>query len=131
MNERIAIIAGVRSPFIKSGTELRSLDADDLGASVIRKLILKSSVSVNDIDEVIIGNVAQPSKAANVARVASLKAGVPDSVPAYTVQRNCASGMEAISTSINKILVSQADTVISGGTESMSNIPFLYSKKIK
>jgi acetyl-CoA acetyltransferase family protein len=131
MNERIAIIAGVRSPFIKSGTELRSLDADDLGASVIRKLILKSSVSVNDIDEVIIGNVAQPSKAANVARVASLKAGVPDSVPAYTVQRNCASGMEAISTSINKILVSQADTVISGGTESMSNIPFLYSKKMK
>ena len=131
MNERIAVIAGFRSPFVKAGAQLSSLDADDLAASVIRSLLLKSSVNINDIDEVIIGNVAQPSKAANVSRVAALKAGIAHHVPAYTVQRNCASGMEGISTSINKILADKLDTVLCGGTESMSNIPFLYSKQMK
>ena len=131
MKERIAVVNGVRSPFIKAGSSFKHIEADDLGSSVLRDLLLKTNLNGVDVDEVIIGNVAQPSKAANVARVVSLKAGLADHVPAYSVQRNCASGMEAISTAINKLLADQLDTVVAGGTESMSNIPFLYSKKMK
>ena len=78
----------------------------------------------------ILGNVAQPATAANISRVASLKAGLPVSVPAYTVHRNCASGMESITTAANKILAGEAEIIIAGGTESMSNIPFLFNRKM-
>lgn len=131
MKERIAIVCGKRSPFSKAGSVLSKMSADDLAAKVLRKLMLSSPVKGKDIDEVIVGNVAQPSNAANIARVIALKAGIPESVPAYSVQRNCASGMQSISTAINKLLSDQADTIIAGGAESMSNIPFLYRPEMK
>tara|TARA_B100001989_G_scaffold253218_1_gene238946 strand:+ start:522 stop:1811 length:1290 start_codon:yes stop_codon:yes gene_type:complete len=131
MKERIAIVDGKRSAFLKAGTEFKTIDADDIGAQTLRRFMLSSQVGYRQIDEVIVGNVSQPSKAANVARVLALKAGFSDTVPAYSVQRNCASGMEAVSTAINKILAGYADIVVAGGTESMTNIPFLYSSKMK
>ena len=131
MKERIAIVEGKRSAFTKAGSILKHLDADDLGAHVLKSLLASSQCSMDDIDEVIIGNVSQPSKAANIARVIALKAAMPIATPAYTVHRNCASGMEAVSTAINKILVGKAGVVVAGGTESMSNIPLLYSPQMK
>ncbi|HLD76586.1 MAG TPA: acetyl-CoA C-acyltransferase, partial [Rickettsiales bacterium] len=82
------------------------------------------------IDEVIIGNVAQPADSANIARVIALKAGLPESIPAFTVHRNCASGMEAMTTAMSKIQNGEHQIVLAGGVESMSNIPLFYGKKM-
>lgn len=130
MTERLAIIDGVRTPFAKAGTKLRGYSADDLGAIPVRELMSRVSISPSDVDEVIIGNVAQPANAANIARVIALKAGFPNATSAFTVHRNCASGMESISTAYNKIFAGHADIIVAGGTESMSNIPLLFGKKM-
>ena len=131
MKERIAIVDGLRTPFVKAGTLLSEYSADDLGAIPVRELMARVSLSYSDIDEVIIGNVAQPSNAANIGRVIALKSGFPNTISAYTVHRNCASGFESISSGAVKILAGEAECIVAGGTESMSNIPFLYSKKMK
>ena len=129
MKERIAIVEGVRSPMAKAGTALKDTPADDLGAMVLRETLIRSKVDPKEIDEVIVGNVAQPANAANIARVMALKAGVPNSVPAFTVHRNCASGMEAITSAMNKIAAGHGDVFLIGGAESMSNIPLLFNRR--
>lgn len=130
MKERIAVVSGERSPFVKAGTVFKDVAADDLGASVLREHLLRSQLSNDSIDEVVLGCVGQPSNAANIARVVALKAGLSESIPAYTVARNCASGMEALSTASNQLLADGADIIVAGGTESMSNYPLLFSKRM-
>lgn len=130
MKERIAIISGFRSPMTKAGGSLKNVSAHDLGARVAKEVILRSKIDPQKIDEVIIGNVAQPGDAANISRVIALKSGVPESVPAFTVHRNCASGMEAITTATSKILNDEAEIILAGGVESMSNIPLLFNAKM-
>ena len=92
------IIAGLRTPFIRMGTDFAGLSAADLGRHVCAALLLRTGIDPAEIDEVILGCVAQPIDSANVARVIALRSGVPKSVPAVTVNRNCASGMEAVTT---------------------------------
>ncbi|MBT5855913.1 thiolase family protein [bacterium] len=128
--ERIAIVDGIRTPMAKSGTDFASIEADDLGAIPVRELLARTNLNPNEIDEVIIGNVAQPAHAANVGRVISLKAGVPKHVHGITVHRNCASGMESISSGMNRIHLGESNIVLAGGVESMSNIPLLYNKSM-
>lgn len=128
--ERIAILDGIRTPMAKVGTFLRDMEADELGAVSAREILQKTNIDPKRIDEVIIGNVAQPAHAANVGRVIALKAGVPIQVPAITVHRNCASGMEAITTGMNRIHLGESKIVLAGGVESMSNIPLLFNKKM-
>ena len=130
MKERIAIIAGFRSPMGKAGGAMKNLTAHDLGARIVKEVLIRSKVDPKQIDEVIIGNVAQPAEAANIARVIALKAGIPESVPAFTVHRNCASGMEAMTTATSKILNGEAEIILAGGVESMSNIPLFFGKKM-
>jgi len=130
MKERVAIVDGIRTPFCRAGGVLRAMSADDLGAVVVKELMARTEFPPEQIDELIFGNVAQPVEAANVARVLALKAGLPTSLPAYTVHRNCASGMESITTGANKILAGQADVIVAGGTESMTNIPLMYGRKM-
>ncbi len=127
MNERIAIIDGIRTPFGKAGGMLKDMTADELGAVVVKEIMARNPL---EIDEVIFGNVAQPSDAANVSRVIALKGGLPDRVPAMTVHRNCASGMESITSAASRILIGDSDIILAGGTESMSNIPLLYGRKM-
>ncbi len=129
MKERIAIIDGVRTPMAKAGTALKDLPADDLGTPVVREVFERSGLEPEEIDEVIIGNVAQPAKAANIARVIALKAGLSKHTPAYTVHRNCASGMEAITDGALKIASGYASVILAGGVESMSNIPLIFNKE--
>ncbi len=126
--ERIAIIDGIRTPFCKMNTAFNYLSAQELGRIAARELIERSGFDVNNFDEVIFGCVGQPADAANIARVIGLGAGVPKSVPAYTVHRNCASGIEAVVSAAIKIQVGEGRCILAGGTESMSNIPFFYSK---
>ncbi len=128
--ERIAVVAGFRSAMGKAGGVLKDLSASDLGARVAKEVVLRSNIDAALIDEVIIGNVAQPADSANIARVIALKAGLPESIPAFTVHRNCASGMEAMTTAMSKIQNGEAQIILAGGVESMSNIPLFYGKKM-
>src|SRR6267378_3501704 len=95
MNEPIYIVDGVRTPFAKSGTTLADYDAVELGKAAVSLLVARSGIEPAKIEEVIIGCVGQPAHAPNIGRVIALRAGIPDSVPAITVHRNCASGFEA------------------------------------
>jgi len=126
MSPRIAIIGGVRTPWCKAGGVFKDVQADDLAAIVTKGLLARTGVEPALIDEVIFGNVIQPAHAANIARVISLKAGLPQGIPCYTVNRNCASGMQAITSAATQILTGQAQMVLAGGTESMSNVPLLF-----
>lgn len=130
MKERIAIIDGVRTPMGKAGGQLKHLTAVDLGVHVVKEILARTQIDPLKIDELIFGSVAQPANAANIARVIALKAGVPLKVPAYTVHRNCASGMESITTSANKILAGHGEIFVAGGTEAMSHIPLFYNEKM-
>ena len=131
MKERIAIIDGLRSPIAKANGKLNDMSADTLGAIITKELVLRNDIDYKEFDEVIMGNVAQPSKAMNIARVMAIRAGFPQSTPAYTVHRNCASGMQSISSAIEKIHSNQGDLYLVGGMESMSNIPLLYSDEFR
>ena len=127
MKERIAIIDGLRSPIAKANGKLNDISADTLGSIITKELVLRNDLDYKQFDEIIMGNVAQPANAANIARVMAIRAGFPQSTPAYTVHRNCASGMQSISSAIEKINSNQGDLYLVGGMESMSNIPLLYS----
>lgn len=131
MSERVAIIDGIRSPFCKAGGLLRDMEADDLGAFVVKELAARVSISPEEIDHFVFGNVMQPPHAGNIARVIAVKAGLPIKIPASTVNRNCASGMEAISTAANLIRLGEAQIVVSGGCESMSNFPILFRRSMR
>ncbi|MBF0197466.1 MAG: acetyl-CoA C-acyltransferase [Planctomycetes bacterium] len=131
MKGRIAIIDGLRTPFCKAGGILQHTEADDLAAHLINEMFWRQKVTRDDVDEVIFGNVIQPVHAPNIARVIALKSGLPHSTLAHSVQRNCASGMEAITTAASKILGGEANLIIAGGTESMSRAPLLLNDKMK
>ena len=131
MKERIAIIDGLRSPIAKANGKLNDVSADTLGAIITKELVLRNDLDYKQFDEVIMGNVAQPANAANIARVMAIRAGFPQSTPAYTVHRNCASGMQSISSAIEKINSNQGDLYLVGGMESMSNIPLLYNDEFR
>jgi acetyl-CoA C-acetyltransferase/acetyl-CoA acyltransferase len=130
MKERIAIVDGVRTPFCKAGTSLARVQADDLGAFIVKELMSRTGFPSAKIDELIFGNVGSPAHAANIARVVALKAGLAQNLIAYSVHRNCASGMESITTAANKILSGNANVILAGGTESMSNYPLLFGDKM-
>lgn len=126
--KKIAIVDGVRTPFIKAWTAFDALTAQKLGAMCITELLQRTQIDPEKIDEVILGCVGNPLNAANVARIVSLQAGIPKSKRAYTVSRNCASGLEAVTSAAEKIQVGQDEIVVAGGTESMSNAPLVFTK---
>lgn len=128
--ERIAIVTALRTPMAKAGGKFARLQADQLGAILFRELMMRAPVGFEEVDEVIIGNVAQPIHAANIARVIALRAGFPESIPALTVHRNCASGMESITTAAARIHAGEGRVYVCGGVESMSNIPLVYNEKM-
>ncbi|MEE9369450.1 MAG: thiolase family protein [Pontiella sp.] len=130
MKSRLAIVDGIRTPFCKAGGKLKTVQADDLGAFAVKELLARTGFPAGEIDEVVFGNVAQPIHAANIARVIALKSGLPAEVTAHTVHRNCASGMQAFTTASQMIAAGDAETVLVGGTESMSNIPLLYGPEM-
>lgn len=130
MKERIAIIDGLRTPIAKAGGKFKRLQAESLGAHIVQELVQRVGLPYEMYDEVIMGNVSQPAHAANVARVIALKAGFPDSTIAYTVHRNCASGMESITSGAEKIAAGTGSIYLCGGVESMSNIPLLFGSEM-
>lgn len=138
----LAVLAGARTPFCKAFTEMGPLTAVELGTHALDSAIKKSGITVNDLDEVIFGNVSGQPDSANVARVISLRAGVPEDRIAHTVNRNCASGMESIIAAWHSLLhqstckakgghTVKPRLIAAGGTESMSNIPMFYNNEGK
>lgn len=127
----IVVVSGWRSPLGKAGGSLAGMTAVDIGAVVLRETLARSPLHADELDAVIIGNVIQPVEAANIARVIALFAGVPQHVPAHTVQRNCASGMQAITDAAEKILSGRCDVVLAGGVESMTHAPLLFHDQFR
>lgn len=129
--KRIAIVSGVRTPFVKAYTDFNSVPAKELARAAFSELIQRTKLDPALVDEVIVGSVATTSDAANIARVVSLIAGIPERKRAMTVSRNCASGIEAVTTAAEKILSGADEIVLAGGTESMSSVPFTYQKSVQ
>lgn len=127
--KNVVIVDGLRTPYIKFSTEFNDVPAQELGAIVLRELLERLNLKADALDEVIIGNVAQPPEATNIARNIALIAGVPQQIPAFSVQRNCASGMQAIADAWYRIQAGDGDTYMTGGVESMSKIPLLWNEQ--
>jgi acetyl-CoA acyltransferase len=127
----IVIIDGFRTPYAKAGTAFKNVPAVDLGAAVMKELIVRTGLDKEIVDEVIVGNAGMPAEAANIARVIALRAGIPERIPAYSVQRNCASGMQAAASAYAQILAGMSGVVLVGGVESMSNYGFMMSRKLQ
>ena len=124
-DQEIVIVDGIRTPQGNYGGAFKELSAQKLGEIAVRALLQRTKIDPAAIEEVIFGCVGQSSDAPNIARVISLMAGIPKTVPGYTVARNCASGLQAIVNGLQNILSGNADVQIVGGTESMSSQPYL------
>lgn len=123
MEERVAIIDGARTPFCKAQGVFREVEADDLAAYPVAEAIARSGVKPEEVDELVYGNVITPIDVGNVSRAISIKGGLPIATPAFTINRNCASGMEAIVSAALRISEGDANIVVAGGAESMSHFP--------
>ena len=127
-SSRVAIVRGLRTPFAKSGTNYAHLSALDLGKLVVTELLNRSAIDPKSVQEIVFGNVIPSVKAPNLAREIILGTGLPASIPGFTVSKACASANQAIADAANMIHRGYADTVIAGGSESLSDIPILFSK---
>ena len=123
--EPAVILSACRTPIGSFGGALKDLSAADLGAIVIREAVKRGGVESKDLDDVILGCVLQAGAGMNVARQAALKAGVPQEVPAETVNRVCGSGLQAVVHAVEATRVGYTELIAAGGTESMSNAPYL------
>jgi len=121
----IYLIAAVRTPIGKFGGGLSSLTAAELGIASAKATLARSGIDPSAVDEVIFGNARQAGVGPNVARQIAIKSGLPHETPAYTVNQACGSGLRSIMNAADQIRLGQASVVLAGGTESMSNTPYL------
>lgn len=129
-NTRVAIVAGCRTPFARSGTVYRDMTAVDLATACVRELLERTEVDPAAVGTVVMGQVVPSVKAPNLGREVVLRTTLPRSVPAHTVNRACASAGEAIAEVASAILLGHADTGIAGGAESLSDVPILHSRRM-
>lgn len=127
MADEVVIVDGLRTPFVKAGAQFKDVHSADLAHHVFKELIYRYEWAVNEVDEVIVGNMGNPSDTANISRVIALRIGLPESISACTVQRNCASALESITSAFTRIQAGLIHTALVGGTESMSGYPLLFS----
>ncbi len=124
---QVYIVDGKRTPFLKARGKPGPFLASDLAVAAARPLMLRNNFEVADLDEVIVGCVMPTADEANIGRVIALRLGIPETVPAWTVQRNCASGLQALDSAYRNIKSGQSELVLAGGTEAMSRAPILYN----
>lgn len=128
---RVAIVYGLRTPFIKSGTLFKGLTSLDLGKIVTVELVNRTEIDPGEIDKVILGTVLPSIKTSNLAREIALSSGIPATVPAFTVTSACASAMQAFISAVESILSGDSEVVVAGGVESISDFPVLFSKRFR
>jgi len=126
---RVAIVAGVRTPFARSGTVLRDVPGLAMARHAARELLYRTELDGALVDEVIVGQVVPSVLTPNVAREVSLLPQFPRTIPAYTLNRACASAAQAITNAADQIRLGHADVIIAGGVESLSDIPVLHSRR--
>lgn len=126
----VYIVDGARTPFLKARGKPGHFSASDLAVSVGKELLSRQPFSPNQINEVILGCMVPSPDEANIARLVALRLGCGKTVPAWTVQRNCASGLQAIDNAFCDIASGRHDLVLAGGTEAMSQAPLLYNKSM-
>lgn len=124
----VYLVAALRTPIGKFGGSLASLTAAQLGTESAKATIARAGIDPLAIDEVIFGNARQAGVGPNVARQVAIKSGLRHEVPAYTVNQACGSGLRAIMNAADQIKLGRADTILAGGTESMSNTPYLLTR---
>ena len=125
IRDEIFLVAAVRTPIGKFGGTLLPLTAPQLGTAAAKATLERSAVDPNAVDEVIFGNARQAGVGPNAARQVAIRSGLRHEVPAYTVNQACGSGLRAIMNAADQIRLGQADVILAGGTESMSNTPYL------
>lgn len=125
MNDEVVIVSASRTAIGKFGGSLKDVSAVQLGATVINSVIEKAGIKHDQVDEVIMGNVLQAGLGQNVARQSAIKAGIPENISSFTVNKVCGSGLKAVHLATQAILVGDAEIVIAGGTENMSQAPYL------
>jgi acetyl-CoA C-acetyltransferase/acetyl-CoA acyltransferase len=128
-DNEVAVVTGVRTPFVKAWTLLGRVHPVELGRLVVREAVERADLDPAEVDEVVVGNIAGPPDSSNVARVISMMAKLPRHVPAYTVNRNCASGLQSVVEAAYRIRSGDADVIVAGAVESMSSIPFLFTEQ--
>jgi acetyl-CoA C-acetyltransferase len=126
----IYVVDGARSPFLKSKNRPGPFSASDLATQAGRALLARQAFAPDELDEVILGCAAPSVDEVNIGRVAALRMGCGQKVPAWTVMRNCASGMQAIDSGVNNILAGRASLVLAGGVDALSRAPLLYGDKM-
>lgn len=122
--KEVVIVSGARTPIGTYGGSLKDISAIDMGALVIKEAVKRAGITPHDVDEVIIGQVGQISENGFIARAASLQAGMPAQTTAYSVNRQCGSGLQSIADAVMEIQTGFADIVVAGGSENISQIPY-------
>ncbi|GAL29382.1 3-ketoacyl-CoA thiolase [Vibrio variabilis] len=122
--EKVFIVAAKRTAIGSFGGTLKNISAGDLAATAIKGALDSTPISVEDIDEVIVGNVVSANQGMGIGRQASIKAGIPAEVPAYTLNMVCGSGMKTLMDAASHIKAGEAEIVVAAGVEVMSQIPF-------
>ena len=125
---RVAIVAGVRTPFAKAGTVLKSISAIDLGKLCVAELLQRTNLDGKEVQSLVFGTVIPSVLSPNIAREVSLLPQLPKGVQAYSVSRACASANQAITDAADQIALGHLDVAIAGGSESLSNIPILHAQ---
>ncbi|MFL5579180.1 MAG: acetyl-CoA C-acyltransferase FadI [Gemmatimonadaceae bacterium] len=125
---RVAVVAGVRTPFAKAGTVFRSISSQDLGKLAVSELLQRTELDGKEVQAVVFGTVVPNIQAPNIAREVSLLPMLPKGVEAFTVSRACASANQAITDGADQIALGHYDVVVAGGAESLSNVPILHSR---
>ncbi|WP_260516028.1 acetyl-CoA C-acetyltransferase [Serratia fonticola] len=129
--ESIVIVSAVRTAIGNFNGALAPVSATDLGSLVLREVMVRAGIGGDQVDEVILGNVLQAGLGQNPARQALLKSGIPDTVSAYTVNKVCGSGLKSVALAAQAILAGDAQTIIAGGMENMSQAPYLMDSKAR
>ncbi|HXN15362.1 MAG TPA: beta-ketoacyl synthase N-terminal-like domain-containing protein, partial [Usitatibacter sp.] len=122
----VYVIDGARTPFLKAKTGLGPFSASNLAVYAGRALLMRQPFEPHAFDEVIVGSALPSPDEANIARVVSLRLGCGEKVPAWTVMRNCASGLQALDSAFVNIVVGRSSLVLAGGTDAMSHAPLLF-----
>ncbi len=125
------IVSGARTPVGRFGGAFKDVSSPDLGSQAIKAALERAGITPDMVDEVVIGNAVQAAEAGYAARLASLKSGIPQEVPTIAVNRQCSSGLEAINMAAQLIRTGEAEIAVAGGTENMSQVPYMIEYKAR
>ena len=127
---RVAIVAGLRTPFVKAGTAFKDLSALELSRQVVSELVQRAEIPTSAIDQIVFGTVIPSVQLPNIAREVGIATGLPKSIDAYSVVRACATSLQAMTSAADSIALGELDLAVAGGAESMSDVPITYSRPV-